>query len=106
MNVKKIFKGGVSCLETVGDCKIAISSINGDLKMFDIRSIVHQDEDASIEKIYDNKFEGEIYNLEYDSSKNKLYVCNDRNLKIIDLKSGVVDNRFDGMHSRIILKSK
>lgn len=51
MNVKKIFKGGVSCIETVGDCKIAVSSINGDLKIFDIRSIIDGEEEASIEKM-------------------------------------------------------
>lgn len=27
-------------------------------------------------------------------------------MKVIDLKTGYVDNRFDGIHSRIILKSK
>lgn len=44
--------------------------------------------------------------MEYAQNKNKLFVCNDRNLKVVDLKSGCIDNRFDGLHSRIVLKSK
>lgn len=60
MNVKKIFKGGVSCIETVGDSKVAIGSINGDLKIFDIRAVIDGEDEASIEKIFDTKFDGEI----------------------------------------------
>jgi len=40
MNLKKVFKGAVSCIESIGDCKIAVANINGDLKMFDMRAII------------------------------------------------------------------
>lgn len=64
MNLKKVFKGAVTCVEGVGDHKIAVAGINGDLKMFDLRSIVHQDADASVDKLFSTKFESEVYNLE------------------------------------------
>lgn len=64
MNLKKVFKGAVTCIESVGEHKIAIGGINGDLKMFDLRSIINGDGDASIDKLFSTKLESEIYNLE------------------------------------------
>jgi len=51
MTINKLFKGSCSAIEPLNDYRIAMGSINGDLKLMDFRNILFEENDKNLQKL-------------------------------------------------------